>query len=51
MPLTALDPLTALTNVRKEFHEYSIANVFPRLGETGTTQQILSLLKPRSIAA
>jgi nicotinamidase-related amidase len=43
--------LDAMTDLRKEAHEYSIANVFPRLGETGTTQEILSLLKKRSAAA
>jgi nicotinamidase-related amidase len=43
--------LDAMTDLRKEAHEYSIANVFPRLGETGTTQEILSLLKKRSAGA
>jgi nicotinamidase-related amidase len=43
--------LDAMTDLRREAHEYSIGNVFPRLGETGTTQEILSLLKKRSIAA
>ena len=27
-----------MTDMRPEAHDYSIANVFPRLGETGTTQ-------------
>ena len=35
----------AMTDVREEVHEYSIENVFPRLGETGTTQEIISLLE------
>jgi hypothetical protein len=49
MPLTTLDPNTALsvidlqkgivsgamTDTREEAHEYSIRNVFPRVGETG----------------
>jgi nicotinamidase-related amidase len=43
--------LDAMTDVRKEAHEYSIQNVFPRLGETGSTQEILALLKKRSAAA
>ena len=43
--------LDAMTDVRKEAHEYSIVSIFPRLGETGTTQEILSLLKKRSVAA
>lgn len=40
--------LDAMTDVRKEAHEYSIRNVFPRLGETETTQEIISLLMKRS---
>lgn len=42
--------LDAMADLRAEAHEYSIKNVFPRLGETGTTQEILSLLKQRSAA-
>jgi nicotinamidase-related amidase len=38
----------AMTDVRPEAHEYSLASVFPRLGETGTTQDILNLLATRS---
>ena len=34
----------AMTDMRPEAHDYSIANVFPRLGETGTTQEIIDLL-------
>jgi nicotinamidase-related amidase len=41
--------LDAMTDVRKEAHENSIRNVFPRLGETGSTQEIISLLKKRSV--
>jgi hypothetical protein len=26
-------------------HDYSLAHVFPRLGETGTTQEIIDLLE------
>jgi nicotinamidase-related amidase len=40
--------LDAMTDLQKEAHEYSIRNVFPRLGETGSTQEIISLLEKRS---
>ena len=40
--------IDAMTDVRPEAHDYSIANVFPRLGETGTTQDIINLLGKRS---
>ncbi|MDR3750105.1 MAG: isochorismatase family protein [Terracidiphilus sp.] len=43
--------LDAMTDLREEAHEYSIKNVFPRLGETGTTQEIISLLETRSSAS
>ena len=36
--------IDAMTDMRREAHDYSIANVFPRLGETGTTQAIIDLL-------
>lgn len=36
--------IDAMTDLRPEAHDYSIANVFPRLGETGTTKQIIDLL-------
>ena len=42
--------LDLMTDVREEAHEYSIQNVFPRLGETGSTQKIISLLEKRSSA-
>ena len=35
----------AMTDARPEAHDYSIANVFPRLGETGSTQEIIDLLE------
>jgi nicotinamidase-related amidase len=38
----------AMTDVRPEAHAYSLAHVFPRLGETGTTQEIITLLGTRS---
>lgn len=40
--------LDAMTDVRPEAHEYSLAHMFPRLGETGSTQDILDLLATRS---
>ncbi len=43
--------LDAMTDTREAAHQYSIANVFPRLGETGSTQEIISLLEKRSIAS
>ena len=43
--------LDAMTDIRLEAHEYSIRNVFPRLGETGSTQEIIPLLERRSSAS
>jgi len=40
--------IDAMTDMRAEAHEYSITKVFPRLGETGTTEQIIDLLSQRS---
>lgn len=37
--------LDAMTDMRAEAHEYSIRNVFPRVGETGTASEIVSLLE------
>ncbi len=37
--------LDAITDLREEAHHYSITYVFPRIGETGSTQEIISLLK------
>jgi nicotinamidase-related amidase len=34
----------AMTDMALEAHEYSTTRIFPRLGETGTTAEILSLL-------
>jgi nicotinamidase-related amidase len=42
--------LDAMTDIREVAHEYSSKNVFPRLGETGSTQEIISLLEKRSCA-
>jgi nicotinamidase-related amidase len=43
--------LDAMTDVREQAHEYSIRNVFARLGETGSTEEIISLLERRSSAS
>jgi nicotinamidase-related amidase len=40
--------LDAMTDVRPEAHDYSVRSVFPRLGETGSTHDILDLLATRS---
>jgi nicotinamidase-related amidase len=37
--------IDAMTDLRPAAHDYSIAKVFPRLGETGTTQEIIDLLE------
>ena len=34
----------AMTDTRPEAHAYSIEKVFPRLGETGTTQEIIEII-------
>jgi nicotinamidase-related amidase len=41
--------LDAMTDIREEAHEYCIRNVFPRVGETGSTQEIISLLETRRL--
>ncbi|KAA0015297.1 isochorismatase family protein [Salinicola corii] len=38
----------AMTDGRSEAHDYSIKQVFPKLGESGTTQDIINLLDKRS---
>ncbi len=40
--------LDAMTDARPEVHAYSLSHVFPRLGETGTTQEIVDLLRKGS---
>jgi nicotinamidase-related amidase len=37
--------IDAMTDIREEAHQYSIRNVFPRVGETGSTKEIISLLE------
>ena len=43
--------LDAMTDIRAEAHEYGIGSVFPRLGETGSAQEIISLLGTRRSAS
>jgi nicotinamidase-related amidase len=38
----------AMTDARAEAHDYSIRNVFPRLGQTATSKDIVTLLASRS---
>lgn len=38
----------AMTDIRPEAHAWSLRNVFPRLGETGSTDEIINLLGKRS---
>ncbi len=40
--------IDAMTDRRPEAHDYSLNRVFPRLGETGTSQEIIDLLRIRS---
>lgn len=40
--------IDAMTDTRREAHDYSIQNVFPRLGETGTCQDVMNLLAARN---
>ncbi|MEI9965359.1 MAG: isochorismatase family protein [Caulobacteraceae bacterium] len=40
--------IDAMADTRPEAHDYSLRNVFPRLGETGTSQEIIDLLQTRS---
>jgi nicotinamidase-related amidase len=38
----------AMTDMKPEAHENSLAHIFPRLGETGTTDAVLALLEKAS---
>lgn len=35
----------AMTDMKQDAHAWSVTRVFPRIGETGTTQEIIDLLK------
>jgi isochorismate hydrolase len=37
----------AMTDMNADAHQNSITRIFPRLGETGTTQEIIELLNER----
>ena len=38
----------AMTDMSSDAHAHSVTRIFPRLGETGTTQEILALLETRN---
>ncbi len=40
--------IDAMTDMRAEAHDHSIRNVFPRLGETGSADEIIALLEGRA---
>jgi len=40
--------IDAMTDTRAEAHDYSVRNVFPRLGETGTADAVMALLASRA---
>lgn len=40
--------IDAMTDGRAEAHDYSIKNIFPRLGETTTSQDIVNMLSSRT---
>jgi nicotinamidase-related amidase len=41
----------AMTDMSEEAHAYSIRNIFPRIGESGSAQEIISLLETRNSAS
>lgn len=41
--------IDAMTDMRLEAHDYSMKNVFPRLGETGTCQDVIDLLEAAGV--
>ena len=47
----ALEAIDAMTDLKAETHENSVRHIFPRLGETGTTEDIIGLLDLRSESA
>ena len=40
--------IDAMTDRSQEAHDYSVGKVFPRLGETGSTDDVIALLQGRS---
>ncbi|HUI58138.1 MAG TPA: isochorismatase family cysteine hydrolase [Bryobacteraceae bacterium] len=43
--------LDAMTDIREDAQNYSVQNVFPRLGETGSAQEIVAMLEKRGAEA
>ena len=43
--------LDAMTDFREDAQDYSVRNVFPRLGETGSAQEIVAMLAKRGAEA
>jgi hypothetical protein len=41
--------IDAMTDMNVDAHTNSITRIFPRLGETGETREILTLLDQRSV--
>ena len=41
-------PIDAMTDIAADAHDYSVTRVFPKIGETGTTDEIISILKRRA---
>jgi len=41
-------PLDAMTDIAADAHNYSVTRVFPKIGETGTADEIISILKRRA---
>lgn len=37
--------IDAMTDLREEAHQYSITNVFPRIGETGSAQEVIAIVE------
>jgi nicotinamidase-related amidase len=40
-------PIDAMTDLSADTHENSVTRIFPRLGETGTTEEVIGLLDLR----
>jgi nicotinamidase-related amidase len=38
-------PIDAMTNIAADAHNDSVTRVFPRIGETGTTDEIIAIRK------
>ena len=41
--------IDAMTDLSREAHDNSVRRIFPRLGETGTTQEVVALLDQRAV--